>query len=122
MIFDPKFQIQSDALAIANLLDNYSMQRDMSIQSYPYYNGRERGICLIVSEKPTDSYVLAIFFGRHCNSDHLFVQHEQIARPFNAPSAEDKTFSEHSYKNREYLPAHHHLVAAKRIVSLILDY
>lgn len=45
-----------------------------SIQTYPWYNGREMGVALVVSKDGVGPCKV-ITFGENRNSDHLFVEH-----------------------------------------------
>jgi len=74
---------------------------DLRIETFPLYNCRERGICLVVdvyAGRPSPT--LLIFFAEHRNTDSLFVWCEETEKSFmNGPTIND--FGEESYKYRD---------------------
>lgn len=106
-------------LAKGNILNTFNPVEGTHVLTFPFYNGREFGICLLVGKTAISNKVLAINFGRNRNSDSLFVQARIIDRPFNCPSVESGTFDEKSYKDRKYFESDEYVKAAKAIVSLI---
>ena len=102
---------QSEALLKAlgyylecHILDAYDTSvsveelEDLEIETFPLYNCRERGICLVVHvHRPGPK--LLLFFAEHRNTDSLFVWWEEVEKVFlNGPTIE--AFSDHSYRNQ----------------------
>jgi len=90
---DKTFGIHPQAFAIAKLI-HFSTGRP--VHWSPFYNGRERGICLSVGKK---TWV----FGKHRNSDQLFLDRIQDSKSdyqLNPPILQDMT--DKIYCNRQF--------------------
>lgn len=100
-IADPSFGIKSQEQAVLAYLSNqephFAEYKDgayqISFSTYPWYNGRERGICLQMSPEWAggDNYLnIAIF--EHRNSDQLICLKWKSERAFwNYPLEDPKT-------------------------------
>lgn len=96
---DPSFGLSPHALAILQLLagteplfadfDSGDRHFDVEISTYPWFNGFERGIALVVQKSPKGPCVV-ITFGECKESDHLFSEHWMLDEaPANGPRVED---------------------------------
>jgi len=111
---DPTFGIKAQALAILQLLagtdptfadwDDRLRRYLITITTFPWYNGRERGACLVMSPGPyrEDNPVLHIAFGEDRGSTDIFVEQWEAPEPFNCPTLEDRgdEASEAAYEER----------------------
>lgn len=88
--FDPTFGVKSVAFAIAQLIDFTTSV--WPVYWSPFYNGRERGICLTVGSK-------AWVFGEIRNSDGIYLDRLEN-NFFNPPCLEDLTAE--NYINRQF--------------------
>lgn len=104
-IADPTFGIGRQARAVLAMLErepDFAEYKDgfyeVRIQTRAWYNGRERGISLVVQRLGYRG-CLVITFGEHRNSDGIFVDSWEMATPpRNSPTAGD--FSDEAYKAR----------------------
>ena len=98
VIGDPSFGLKSQALMVLAQLSKeepnfapynqrYS-EYEVQIDSYPMYNGRETGVCLVVQRgwmgNPRED-ALHIFFAEHRNSDGIRFWIWKERPPFNNP-------------------------------------
>ena len=120
MIFDSTFQIEPQALAIANILNTFPDVEGKNISTFVSYNGREKGICLFVDTNNISTNVLAIKFAENRSSDDIFVESEVIKRPMNGPVF--GTFSEKAYNDRKYFANDKYYKVAEYIYKLIQNY
>lgn len=71
---------------------------NLVIETFPLYNCRERGTCLVVNAHRPGPKLL-LFFAAHRNTDSLFVWWEETDRSFlNGPTIAN--FTEHSHSNQ----------------------
>lgn len=110
---DPTFGIGSQARAILHFLtdaepsfatyeDGYY---DIRIETFPWYNGREKGICLVVQPRYTGTpRALHITFGEDRRTDSIFVDTWEDTTPFNCPTLEgaDQEAYDKAYQNRKH--------------------
>ena len=119
------FHIHRTALAIFALLTSFEVsdltedERDyvdylIDIRSYPWYNGRERGICIIISNNGEQ---LNIAFGEIRNSDGIFVDVWETKSTFNPPTVAD--FSDEAYEQRNYFKYDEHYKVSQFVQKLI---
>jgi hypothetical protein len=120
-----EFHIHSTALAIFALLNSFEVsgltvdegdhiRYSVDIHSYPWYNGRERGICLTIAYR---SKQLNITFGEVRNSDSIFVDVWETATTFNPPTSDD--FTAEAYEQRNYFRYDEHYKASRFIQELV---
>ena len=110
---DLTFGLNPQALAILHMLagrdpefaDYENGHYDFHMKTFPWYNGRERGICLVVSP----SYVgapraLHIAFGEDRRSDAIFVDVWEDVTADNGPTLRDASPEafEEAYQNRKH--------------------
>lgn len=130
-LFDPTFGVQPQAIAVAHLLSLYesSIFEDceaetierVEFRTYPYYNGRERGIALVITDW-IGSKGLIINFGENRNSDSIFVAHLEAKTPYNCPSVAEGTITEEAYQSRKYFAYNEGYKAADYITGLVKKY
>ena len=98
-IGDPSFGLNRQARALLAMLAEvdpdfapWNKERshyECRISSYPMYNGREKGVCLVVEKGYIGSFrgehALHIFFAEHRNSDAIRFWIWEAVAPFNAP-------------------------------------
>jgi len=76
-IFDPSFDITPVAYSIAYILNTYDLDipNDISVTTSPFYNCRERNICLTIRGYGKNKMVKSfhIIFGEYRNSDEIVV-------------------------------------------------
>lgn len=109
---DPTFGLNHQAMAILHYLASIEPAfakyengyYDIRIQTFPWYNGREKGVCLVVQHGYCggDSTALHVTFGEIRNSDGIFVDHWVDKPPFNCPTLEgaDPDTYEKAYHSR----------------------
>lgn len=97
------FGLEPQAMAILHMLagrepsfarwDPEFKHYDVRIETFPWYNGRERGIALVVHRNyGCSGPCLILTFGECRNSDDIFVeQWEQDCAPFNCPTIENRS-------------------------------
>lgn len=74
----------------------------IEIHTSAWYNGRERGICLVVRASFTSKRAMLLTFGECRNSDLIFVDSWVVERYFlNPPTLED--FTDEAYEQRTYV-------------------
>lgn len=105
------FGLNYQALAILHFLAGrdpdfatYTNGRyDIEVETFPWYNGWEKGVCLVVRRGPGDNRALCITFGEHRNTDGIFVDHWEDTAPHNCPTLEnvDEAAYEKAYCNRK---------------------
>lgn len=99
---DPTLGLNFQALAILAFLagrppsfapyDPTLGRFSVCIQTFPWYNGREAGIALVIYQGATASGACRIItFGECRNTDGIFVEHwEETREPFNGPTVEER--------------------------------
>jgi len=109
---DPTFGIKAPALAILQLLagqdptfadwDEQLRRYEVLIQTFPWYNGRERGACLVLRQHLASKECLFVVFGEDRRSNSLFVEQWEGPPPFNCPTLEnrDTKVGDQAYENR----------------------
>lgn len=130
---DLTFGINSQALAILQLLagqdptfaDWDGVGYGVEIQTFPWYNGREKGVCLVMkprSYKQKD--LLHIAFGENRGTDGIFVETWEAEEPFNCPTLEnrDDKVGDEACKNRMSFPYGQIGRAAERIVGYMAEF
>jgi hypothetical protein len=86
----------------------------------PFYNGRERGICLMISTQ-VYSPVLCVSFGEARDSDALFLEYWVISRtPMNPVGLKDRP--ERAYKARQSFSAGRLDLVTKEIIALVFAF
>lgn len=121
-LVDMTFGINKNAaIAIAILLDRMQdiPKSDLAIHSYPFYNGREKGIALVAHKTGVWTKATVIVFGENRNSDDIFIDTWQTSNVFDAPIVAD--FTEEAYKARRYYKFNEHYNVAKGIIDLLSD-
>jgi hypothetical protein len=93
---DLTFGLQPQALAIAYLLsgkipdfadwDAEAKRFDIEIETYPWYNGREKAVCLLVYLRSSPDTCLYLVFGEDRRTDNLFVERWEGGKPEQQPS------------------------------------
>jgi len=95
-IGDLSFGIDKQALAILSILSDIEINvkddynNKIYIETYPWYNGRENGVCIKVDNFWEDE-ILLITFGEHRSSDSIFVdvwKVEELAN-YSSPTLDD---------------------------------
>lgn len=133
---DPTFGIKSQALAILQLLagqdptfadwDPKTGRYDISIQTFPWYNGSEKGVCLVVRAGRTrlGEPHLHIAFGECRSTDGIFVEQWEAREPFNCPTLEnrDEKVGDAAYKDRASFPCGQIGQAADFIVDCMTEF
>jgi hypothetical protein len=131
-LFDPKLSIKEYSYEIGKLLKRINLNEIPGAdteeigyllpQTFAWYNGRERGIGIMLttfnSARPT--YVIA--FGEHRTSDSIFIDHWTMDRvDINPPTVAD--FPDYAYDNtRLYISYSDDMFqkAAKVITALVM--
>lgn len=81
--------------------------RAVDIRVSPLYNGRERGISIVLCSHTAPDNALVLCFGEERNSDRLFLWPWQTKAPFNMPpSLPDDDASYHERYSFPYLRVH----------------
>jgi hypothetical protein len=117
-----EYTIDPQALSILNYLRGEQLIDGiencyMSVNTSPWYNGRECGICL-ETVVATGRESLIITFGEHRNSDAIFVDCWEADRSrLNPPTVSD--FTDEAYANRRYFNAGAVLPAKEFILDCI---
>lgn len=116
-IFDPTFGVCYKALAIAHYLNNdviyipKELEYTVILNSSPFYNGRESGICISIKSITSDKEQMNIVFGEQRRSDYIFLD-IFFKDTINCPSLQD--FTEEDYNKRETFQYDKiHIVASK---------
>lgn len=109
---DPTFGLNEQALAVLYLLagrtpqfadyNNEAGEYDLTIYTFPWYSGREKGVALVVSKHPEPrGPCLVMVVAEHRSSDDLFVDKwEQDDFPRNGPDLQSRE-SLHDIENLE---------------------
>lgn len=122
-IINNNFGINPSALSIMNLISSFNLEDDKykhaSFQTYPFYNGREKGICLVIQYK-WEPECLFLSFGEHRNSDSLFLDSWKANNVFNGMTVDD--FPEVAYKNRTFMNYNGHYDLANKIFNLAQEF
>lgn len=122
---DTTFGIKEQALAVLHSLSSLDLE-DMTgddgagIATFPWYNGRERGVCLMVAKAFLSRECLLITFGECRSSDSLFVDAWTAARPFNAPDV--SLFTDEAYARRRTFDYMRVDLAREHILTTIEKY
>lgn len=112
-IADTTLNIQAQAYAVLAMLARqepafapYDKERgeyEYEVTTSAWYNGRERGICLVVRRDIIDKKCLIVTFGECRNSDQIFIDSwEHWGGFLNPPTVAD--FNDEGYKARTYVP------------------
>jgi len=129
---DPSFGLNNQAMALLHFLA--AMEPDFAeyehgrysieVSTYPWYNGREKGVCLVVQHGLCDPKALHITFGEIRNCDSIFVDHWVSTTPYNGPTLEntDPTAYEKAYQGRKVIGHGEIGKAAECIYGLMEDY
>lgn len=82
-------QILADSEPVFAEFDERSRSYKITIKTFAWYNGNERGVALTVQRDP-NGRCLVITFGETSNSDRVFVEHWLMEdAPINGPRVED---------------------------------
>jgi len=108
--FDPRFGVSDAAFTIAHLI-NFTTNETVTWS--PFYNCRERGICLVVGLR-------AWIFGEHRNSDALYLDRLNGIFWLNPPTL--TAFDENAYYNRELFRHDAHWEVARTIMAEIEEH
>lgn len=106
---DLTFGINPQAWAVLQLLSAVELNKHPQglrrISTFPWFNGRERGICLVASRHPNQPCLL-LAFGEDRKSDRIFVEFWEQEEPFSAPSVEGRPVDvgDAAYKARVFFP------------------
>lgn len=105
-VFEPEF------------VDNF--RNSIEFKTSPFYNGRERGICITMNTFSSYDKTLHVVFGECRSSDSIFVDKWVGKMTFNNPTVED--FSEEAYNNRKYFNYNQGFNASQHIQELLKDH
>lgn len=97
---DTTFGINPQSLAVLALMSaEYVDLRDPP-KTYPWYNGRENGIAIVLSSKVRCRIILIVESGR---SDRVTVEYwDQAMKPLNAPTIHDREKNIETVLRAEY--------------------
>lgn len=122
MKLDFKFNICQISYDIAYGLERYDFP-GLEFQLTPFYNGRERWLCLTVScEAAFLTPALYIIFGENRNSDDICIQWWRGVREMNPATINHEGFDEKSYNERIFIPFNDYIGAVAEVVQLITKY
>ncbi len=119
---DPSFGLSAQALAILQLLagedPTFADYEDgrylVTIETFPWYNGKEKGVALTVQAYSQSCLIIA--FGEHRASDQIFVEHWVDAEPpFNCPTPT-------THSTRDVFPARNYAAVVDHILDLMKAY
>jgi hypothetical protein len=107
------FGLSGQALAVLALLaerepdmatyDQARHDYNIEIDTWPWYNGREKGVCLEVRPSVVHNAALLITFGEHRNSDDIFIDSwVHTGRFLNPPTP--AVFTDEAYAARVTVP------------------
>lgn len=114
VVADPSFGLSAQALAVLAMLSQSECddlaeydekRRDYSVEikTHPWYNGRERGVCLEVRPHFAARQALLVTFGEVRSSDYLFVDSWRMSEFFlNPPTVAD--YPDEAYQARTHVP------------------
>lgn len=133
-LFDPTFGIHPKAMAVAQLLGELEIKLDhikdpelrskinhlIDVRTFPFYNGREHGICIMTGSLFNIQEAQFIVFGEHRNSDSIFVDVWKAKRPFNNPDV--SMFPDEAYKKRRFFYYNHINETAVFVRDAVEDY
>lgn len=112
------FGISGQAMAVLAMLSELETDRNIEIQTWPWYNCRERGVCLEVRASLGAESALLITFGEGQNSDHIFIDSWVHKGWFmNPPTVE--AFTNEAYAQRQHVNYGNVGEAVKIIQTLI---
>lgn len=101
--FDPSFGVNNKALAIALIIDLENIpgiSTAHAISWSPFYNGREKGICLAVRKPDSRNYITKYWvFGENRNSDEIFLDTFILGIALNPPTVKD--MKDEDYRRRK---------------------
>lgn len=128
--FDNTFNISDTALGVAALIGNVEISRiseeekgflnySIITRSTPFYNGRERGICISILCF-TYSRQLNIVFGEQRNSDNIFLDVWESHVTTNPPTVEN--FTDEAYDKRQYFGHNEHYNVAREVEKIIKSF
>jgi len=103
-IGDLSFGLNKQVLTILTLLSHTDIEVDddeIDFDTYPWYNGRERAVCIKI-QRFLSNRILLVVFGEHRNSDDIFVDIWEVSklRNSNCPTIDD--FTDEAFKNRKF--------------------
>jgi hypothetical protein len=131
-LVDITFGLKPQALALLHYLADNDIEfylkdeedaAGYKTRTFPSYNGRERGVCLEVSNfrSPSCNNTLYIVWGDVRTSDEIFVQHwVQAGSVYNYPASE--SYPESSYELRKTFPCGDFGAAGAWICGLVQKY
>lgn len=104
-MIDSTFGLSRPARTLMTLLDREPtfLETQESVDTvrfmtYPWYNGRERGVALVMYHSRTFAPSCVVVFGEERRSDAIFVDTWATEHPFDPPSVED--FTDEVYAKR----------------------
>lgn len=118
-MINTNLQIDHQAWAILHLLNKFDLP-NVHINAAAWYNGREKGISLNLSNTLSSFGYLVITFGEVRNSDNIFVDAWKVDYPVNPPKVED--FTEEAYRDRTTFKYNETYEAAYHIFNVIKNY
>lgn len=133
-LFDPTFGIHPKAIAVAHLLGDLEIKLDhikdpelkskinhlIDVRTFPFYNGREQGICIMTGSFFNIQEAQLVVFGEHRNSDSIFVDVWKEKRPFNNPDV--SMFSNEAYNKRKFFSYNQIVETADFVRDAVEDY
>ena len=122
MAFDFNFQISPVAWAVARDFQLYHDPDDETIDVFPWYNGRERGLCFVVvhpDRAPMEA--LCVCFGENRNSDQIFVD-SFIRKGYDLNPPTVHEFTDDAYSKRTSFPPGEYHQASLHIKVLINEF
>jgi hypothetical protein len=83
--------------------DAQARRYDIEVETRPWFNGRERGVLLMIQRGVLAKTKLLITFGEARNSDNIFIDSWLSTESFlNPPTVAD--YPDEAYENRKYVP------------------
>lgn len=100
------FGLSGQATAVLAMLSELETARNIEVQTWPWYNCRERGVCLEIRASLGAESAMLITFGECRNSDHIFIDSWIHKGWFlNPPTIE--VFTDEAYARRRYVDYGH---------------
>ena len=88
---DPTFGLNPQSVAVMHLLTGQYISLDEPPKTFPWYNGSENGIALVVSNGCSFRVIVV---GEDGRSDRVFVEHwDSKTQPFNVPTVDQREAS-----------------------------
>lgn len=114
---DLTFGIKEQALEIAKRLKKKLKLDNAIVMTFPFYNGRERGIGFSIYRYGQKNSLI-VTFGECRNSDSIYIDAWEIEKILmNPPTVAD--FTEEAYTNRRYVVPEKYDEAVKIILEIV---